>query len=203
MRSEAVTTSYKRWAPVYDLVFGRVFAPGRARATSFANTHGGEVLEVGVGTGLSLPLYASHLRVTGIDYSQDMLNKAREKVADLGLKTVQLEQMDAQQMRFADESFDIVTALHVLSVVPDPVKTLSEMARVCRRGGHILIGNHFAAEKGILKIVEKRMHVLQDHLGWQADFPIETVLSNPDLQLVERRPMPPLGAMTWLVLKRI
>lgn len=203
MRSEAVTTSYKRWAPVYDLVFGRVFAPGRERATKFANQRGGKVLEVGVGTGLSLPLYTSNVEVTGIDYSHEMLAKAVEKVAQSGLSGITLQQMDAQDMTFADESFDIVTALHVLSVVPDPEKTLSEMARVCRKGGYVLIGNHFAAEKGILKIVEKKMHVLQDHLGWQADFPIERVLSNPDLELVERRPMPPLGAMTWLVLQRV
>ncbi len=203
MHSEAVTTSYKRWAPVYDLVFGRVFAPGRARATTFANTHGGDVLEVGVGTGLSLPHYDAHINVTGIDYSHEMLAKAVDRVKEHDLKNVQLHQMDAQEMTFADESFDIVTALHVLSVVPDPVKTLSEMVRVCRKGGNILIGNHFAAEKGILKLVEKRMHSLQDHLGWQADFPIETVLSAPNLELVQRRPMPPLGAMTWLVMKKI
>lgn len=203
MRSEAVTTSYKRWAPVYDLVFGRVFAPGRLRATTFANALGGEVLEVGVGTGLSLPLYNPSVQVTGIDYSHEMLAKAVNRVEEAGIKNVELRQMDAQDMTFADESFDIVTALHVLSVVPDPVKTLSEMTRVCKKGGHILIGNHFAAEKGILKLVEKKMHALQDQLGWQADFPIEIVLDHPDLTLIERRPMPPLGAMTWLVLKKV
>lgn len=203
MRSEAVTTSYKRWAPVYDLVFGRVFAPGRSRATTFANALGGKVLEVGVGTGLSLPLYNSNVEITGIDYSHEMLAKAIARVEETGMKNVTLQQMDAQEMTFADESFDIVTALHVLSVVPDPVQTLSEMTRVCKKGGHILIGNHFAAERGILKLVEKKMHALQDQLGWQADFPIEIVLEHPDLTLIERRPMPPLGAMTWLVLKKV
>ena len=203
MHSEAVTSSYKRWAPVYDHIFGRVFAPGRQRATHFTNLHKGKVLEVGVGTGLSLPLYGSDIQITGIDYSPEMLAKAVQRVKDGDMKNVELHQMDAQEMTFEDESFDIVTALHVLSVVPDPIKTLDEMTRVCRKGGHILIGNHFAAEKGFLKFVEKRIHSLQNYLGWQADFPIDLVLSHPKLKLIERHSMPPLGVVTWLVLEKL
>lgn len=203
MKAAAVTSSYKRWAPVYDSVFGKLLHEGRNRAAAHATARGGDVLEVGVGTGLALPLYGPEVTITGIDFSAEMLARAEDKIAEGGLKNVTLRQMDAQALDFPDASFDTVSAMHVLSVVPDPERALSEIARVCRPGAHVLITNHFAAEKGALKFAERLIQPLQHHLGWQADFPIARVLGDPRLKMVERRPLPPLGVMTWLVLERV
>lgn len=203
MKAAAVTASYKRWAPVYDSVFGRLLQEGRLRAAAHATARGGEVLEVGVGTGLALPLYGPGVRITGIDFSAEMLTRAEEKVRERRMGNVTLRQMDAQALDFPDASFDTVSAMHVLSVVPDAEKALSEIARVCRPGAHVLITNHFAAEKGALKLAERLIQPLKHHLGWQADFPIARVLGDPRLRMAECRPLPPLGVMTWLVLERV
>lgn len=203
MKAATVTASYKRWAPVYDSVFGKVFQEGRLRATRHATARGGEVLEVGVGTGLALPLYGAGVKITGIDFSAEMLARAKDKVRENRLSNVTLRQMDAQNLEFPDASFDIVSVMHVLSVVPDPERALSEIARVCRPGAHVLITNHFAAEKGALRFAERLIQPLQHQLGWRADFPMARVLGDPRLRMVECAPLPPLGAMTWLVLERI
>lgn len=203
MKAASVTASYKRWAPVYDSVFGRVFHEGRLRATAHASARGGEVLEVGVGTGLALPLYGPGVRITGIDFSAEMLARAEEKVREGRVTNVTLRQMDAQALEFPDASFDIVSAMHVLSVVPDPERALSEIARVCRPGAHVLITNHFTAEKGVLKLAERLIQPFQHQLGWRADFPIARVLGDARLRMIDCRPLPPLGALTWLVLERV
>ncbi|QUS36176.1 class I SAM-dependent methyltransferase [Falsirhodobacter algicola] len=204
MKAEAVTTSYRRWAPVYDATFGRVTQAGRDRAARHVSQRGGRVLEVGVGTGLVLPLYAPEVRVTGIDFSHDMLKKARARVAEQKLTHVEaLHQMDAQHLDFPDDSFDTVTAMHVLSVVPDPARVLDEMARVCRPGGQIVIVNHFSATRGPMRLVEKAIAPLEDHLGWQSVFPVETITRHARLREVERASLPPLGLMTWLVMERL
>lgn len=203
MKAAAVTSSYKRWAPVYDTVFGKLLNEGRSRAAARATARGGDLLEVGIGTGLALPLYGPGLRITGIDYSAEMLERAEEKRRAHGLDNVTLRQMDAGQLDFPDASFDTVSVMHVLSVVPDPERALSEIARVCRPGAQVLITNHFAAEKGVLRLAERMIQPLQHQLGWQADFPFERILGDNRLKLLERRPLPPLGVMTWAVLKRV
>ena len=204
MELEAIAKSYARWAPVYDRTFGAVTNAGRRRATGFANAVGGEVLEVGVGTGLALPFYASHLAVTGVDFSEAMLAKARSKVAEQHLTQVRsLRQMDARELDFPDASFDTVCAMHIMSVVPEPERVLSEMARVCRPGGHVLITNHFAAEgKGAMARFERLFAPLSDLLGWHSDFPRARVLGDARLELVEEDGLPPLGLMTYLRLRR-
>ncbi len=204
MKASAVTASYKRWAPVYDSVFGKLFQEGRSRAAAHATARGGDVLEVGVGTGLALPLYGPGVTITGIDFSDEMLARAGTRVREQRLQNVSLRQMDAQALDFPDASFDTVSAMHVLSVVPDSEKALSEIARVCRPGAHVLITNHFATHrKGPLKLAERLIQPFQHQLGWQADFPISRVLGDPRLRMIERRPLPPLGVMTWLVLERV
>ena len=121
MDSNAVETSYARWAPIYDRTFGAITDVGRRRTVDYVNRRSGTVLEVGVGTGLALPHYRGDLEVTGVDYSEDMLRKARDRVARLGLRHVAgLRQMDARSLDFPDASFDTVAAMHVLSVVPEP-----------------------------------------------------------------------------------
>jgi len=203
MEIQAVKKSYARWAPVYDKTFGAVTQRGRRRAVSYINTHGGSVLEVGVGTGLALPRYAPEVEVTGIDYSDEMLEKARDKVRELGLSQVKaLRQMDARELDFPDGSFDIVVAMHIMSVVPEPEKVLSEMARVCKPGGIVLITNHCARESGLLATIERLMAPLSNLIGWHSDFPISTVMGEPSLTLVERQALPPLGMMTFLAFRK-
>jgi len=203
MKAEAVTSSYRRWAPIYDKTFGAVTNAGRRRAGAYLTQLGGSVLEVGVGTGLALPCYGAGVEVTGIDFSHEMLAKARERVAAEGLTHVKdLRQMDARALDFPDESFDHVAAMHVLSVVPEPERVMSEIARVLRPGGKVVITNHFARTKGAMAVLERLTSPLENLLGWHSDFPIETVLGEPSLKETERASLPPMGMMTWLALTK-
>lgn len=203
MELKAVKKSYARWAPVYDKTFGAITQKGRRTAVSYINQRTGSVLEVGVGTGLALPLYKPHLQVTGIDYSDEMLAKAQAKVDELALEqVVALRQMDARELDFPDNSFDTVAAMHVLSVVPEPEKVMSEIARVLKPGGQVVITNHFDREKGFLAKIEKVSAPFANLLGWHSDFKIETVLKEDNLKEIERKTIPPIGMMTFLVLAK-
>ena len=154
---DAVRSAYRRWAPVYDHTFGLVAAEGRKHAVEIINQGKGRVLEVGVGTGLSLPTYGRHLEIVGIDLSPEMLEKARERVAAEGLDNVaELHEMDASDLKFPDAAFDTVVAMYVMTVVPDPEKVMRELSRVCRPGGEVIIVNHFSAEEGMRGWVERR-----------------------------------------------
>ncbi|WP_170765573.1 class I SAM-dependent methyltransferase [Ruegeria lacuscaerulensis] len=201
MDIKAVQSSYARWAPVYDKTFGAITNAGRQRAVEYINSRSGSVLEVGVGTGLSLEHYAPEMRVTGIDFSEDMLQKAREKVSTMQLSHVaELRQMDARSLDFPDNQFDTVVAMHVLSVVPEPERVMAEIARVCRPGGKVVITNHFQREQGVFASLEKVIAPLANTIGWHSDFAIETVLQEEALSLEEKSMLPPLGIMTFLVL---
>lgn len=201
MEIEAVQSSYSRWAPVYDLTFGAITEMGRRRAVDYINTRAGSVLEVGVGTGLSLDRYGADMKVTGIDFSREMLDKAVDKVRRLELAQVRaLRQMDARALDFPDDHFDTVTAMHVLSVVPEPERVMGEIARVCKPGGKVVITNHFAQGKGAFAALERVFAPLANTIGWHSDFRIETVLQEDALVLEQRRSLPPLGLMTFLVL---
>ncbi len=203
MDLDAVKNSYARWAPVYDATFGKITHAGRRAAVAYINARGGEVLEVGVGTGLSLETYNSALRVTGMDYSEDMLRKARARVSKLGLDHVaELRQMDARSLEFPDASFDTVAAMHVLSVVPEPERVMAEIARVLRPGGQVVITNHFRHERGVWAGLARAAAPLERVLGWHSDFEIDTVMQDPRLHVVTRRDLPPMGMMTFLVLEK-
>lgn len=203
MDIKSIQASYSRWAPIYDRTFGAATNMGRRRAVDYINRRGGSVLEVGVGTGLSLEHYGPHMQVTGIDFSREMLDKAVAKVQRLGLKQVQaLRQMDARALDFPDDHFDTVTAMHVLSVVPEPERVMAEIARVCKPGGKVVITNHFARDRGAMAAVERIFAPLANTIGWHSDFRIERVLGQESLVLEERRTLPPLGMMTFLVLAK-
>lgn len=203
MKPEAITSSYRRWAPVYDMTFGRITHAGRRHATRVVNETGGRVLEVGVGTGLALPYYNSDIDVTGIDFSEDMLERARAKVDEENLTHVtELRQMDARALDFPDASFDTVVAMHLISVVPDPEKVMAEMARVCRPGGQILLVNHFARDEGWLAWFERKFAPFADYLGWHSNFPKARVLGVHELQLVEEKPLTSLGLFTFLRMEK-
>src|SRR5215467_2510761 len=196
---DAVRSAYRRWAPVYDHTFGRVAAEGRKHSVEIINQSRGRVLEVGVGTGLSLPAYGPHLEIVGIDLSPEMLEKARERIAEEDLTNISgLYEMDAAELKFEDGWFDTVVAMYVMTVVPDPEKVMRELARVCRPGGEVIIVNHFSAEEGMRGWVERRMAPFADMLGWRPVFDVERVLVCEDLQLVEKRGLRPLGLFTMM-----
>ncbi len=196
---DAIKSAYRRWAPVYDRTFGLVAAEGRKHAVEFINRTTGRVLEVGVGTGLSLPAYARHLEIVGIDLSPEMLEKARERVAEERLRNVSaLHEMDASELDFPDASFDTVVAMYVMTVVPDPEKVMRELSRVCRPGGDVIIVNHFSAEEGMRGWVERRMAPFADMLGWRPVFDVDRVLVCDDLHLVDKRGLRPFGLFTMM-----
>lgn len=194
-----VRLAYARWAPVYDFTFGRLVEAGRCNAIENINRHKGSVLEVGVGTGLSLPRYGSHLQITGIDVSPDMLEKARGRVAQHDLKNVTaLYEMDAGKLEFPDEEFDTVVAMYVMTVVPDPEQVMRELERVCAPGGEVILVNHFSQEEGIRGFIERLFSPMSSTLGWRPVFPIERVLGNSGLRLTDKRSLRPLGLFTML-----
>lgn len=200
----AVKSSYARWAPIYDKTFGAITNVGRRTAVDYINAQGaGNVLEVGVGTGLALPSYRRDLAVTGIDFSEDMLAKAQAKVEQRGLDHVQdLRQMDARFLEFPDATFDVVAAMHIISVVPEPERVMAETARVCKPGGLIVITNHFARETGLLARIERLTAPFANLIGWHSDFELSTVLKQPNLTVIEQKSLPPMGMMTFLVLQK-
>jgi phosphatidylethanolamine/phosphatidyl-N-methylethanolamine N-methyltransferase len=198
-----VKEAYARWAPIYDLVFGKLFDRGRQAAIAAAEQVGGRILEVGVGTGISLPDYSPGNRIVGIDLSEPMLCKARERVAQLSLtNVVQLEAMDAEHLSFADDSFDVVIALYVVSTVPNPEAALDEFARVVRPGGEIILANRVGAEAGLRRATEEMLQPLVCRLGWRAEFPWSRfalwIEQRDDIHLIERLPMPPFGHFSLL-----
>ncbi len=204
MQVDAIRRSYARWAPVYDLAFGRITNGGRRRAAAHVNRMGGSVLEVGVGTGLAFGRYAPQVQVTGIDVSAEMLAKAQDKIARQGLRNVVgLHQMDARSMAFADGAFDHVAAMHIMSVVPDPEQVLAEMVRVCRVGGSVMIANHFAHTAEGWGWVERMAAPLAHLLGWHSDFARARVMGDARLHLEEEVHVPPFGLMTFLRFRRV
>ena len=202
--TDAVRAAYRRWAGVYDIVFGGVSAIARRRAVAAVNAlPGADVLEVGVGTGLALPHYAAGKRVTGIDLSADMLRRARDKVRRGGLTGVAgLHVMDAEAMGFPDAHFDIAVAMFVASVVPAPRALLNEMCRVVRPGGHLLFVNHFAAESGPRLWIERAMAPASRALGWHPDFARAALVGPDAADVTGWLPMPPAGLFTLLHLPR-
>lgn len=203
MDIQSVESSYARWAPIYDKTFGAITNVGRRRAVNYINQRGGAVLEVGVGTGLSLAHYKDGCCVTGIDFSDAMLAKARAKVENQGLTQVaELRQMDARTLDFADQSFDMVAAMHVLSVVPEPERVMGEICRVLKPGGQVVITNHFKRERGLLAAIERLSAPFANTIGWHSDFEIGTILGEKSLSIVEQKSLPPLGMMTFLVLQK-
>jgi phosphatidylethanolamine/phosphatidyl-N-methylethanolamine N-methyltransferase len=194
-----VRHAYRRWAPVYDFTFGTVAEAGRKHAVKIINRRRGRVLEVGVGTGLSLPCYEKHLTVTGIDLSPDMLRKARSRVERQRLNNVAgLHEMDAGSLAFPDESFDTVVAMYVMTVVPDAEKVMRELERVCATGGEVILVNHFSQEEGVRGWVERRMAPFAEIIGWRPVFDVSRVMGCGDLQMVQRQALRPWGIFTMM-----
>jgi phosphatidylethanolamine/phosphatidyl-N-methylethanolamine N-methyltransferase len=195
---ETVAQAYDYWAPFYDLVFGAVFEQGRHAAIRAAERIGGRILEVGVGTGISLPDYSRTSRLVGVDLSEPMLRKAQKRVTELRLRNVEgLFLMDAERLAFPDDSFDVVVAQYVITTVPHPEATLDEFARVLKPGGEIVLVSRVGAETGLRGALEQCFAPLTHWLGWRLEFPWSRYTNWAErphgMRLVERRAMPPFG----------
>jgi phosphatidylethanolamine/phosphatidyl-N-methylethanolamine N-methyltransferase len=206
--NKQVKKSYARWAPVYDLVFELVLRPGRKAAAAAADRLGGRVLDVGVGTGLELPMFDRRTRLTGIDLSEPMLRRAQWRVRAKALGNVEgLVVMDAARLAFPDAHFDAVVAPYVLTVVPEPHASLHELARVVRPGGEIILVNHVGSGHGPMAWIESALAKYGAELGWQPEFAWsilgDWIDSTPFVRLVERRKLPPFGLFTLARIARL
>jgi len=204
---ETIAKAYARWAPIYDRVFGKVFERGRLTAIEADERIGGDILEVGVGTGISLPDYSRSNRIVGIDISEPMLRKALQRVAEHKLDNVHtLAVMDAEKLALPDASFDVVVAQYVITAVPNPEATLDEFARVLRPGGEIILVNHIGAEQGMRRAFEQGFAPLARRLGWRPEFRFGRLArwaeQHGDVSVVEHRPVPPLGHFSLIRFRR-
>jgi phosphatidylethanolamine/phosphatidyl-N-methylethanolamine N-methyltransferase len=200
MEREAILKTYRRYARGYDFYFGAVLEPGRRKVIEGMRLRpGNHVLEVGVGTGLSLPLYPKDVRVTGIDISQEMLDRARARAERHALTHVEaLHCMDAEFMEFEDDSFDAVVAMYVVSVVESPARLVDEMRRVCKPDGDLYIVNHFRHANPIIGGMERIAEPLSKLMGFHPDFCLDVFVRTTGLEIVERRQVNLFGYWTLL-----
>ncbi|MEJ2645419.1 MAG: class I SAM-dependent methyltransferase [Gammaproteobacteria bacterium] len=187
MNPASIKSAYKRYAPVYDALFGAIFHPARETIVQALDARPGQrILEVGVGTGLSLSLYPEHARVTGIDLCKEMLDKARTRVREQNLDQVEaLLEMDAEDMQFPDNSFDKVVAMYVVSVAANPLKLVDEMRRVCKPGGDIFIVNHFRSNSPVMGTLEGILSPMSKLAGFRTNMELEAFLEATGLEVVE------------------
>jgi len=199
-----IIRAYRRMAPVYDQTFGRIVARGRREAVRQVGGAPQRLLELGVGTGISLPMYPPGVRVVGVDLSPDMLAIARRRVEDQRLHNVEaILEMDAEALAFPDAAFDTVVAMYVLTVVTHPLKVMGEMRRVTRPGGRVLVVSHFSAERGLRALGERLVAPLGTKLGWRPAMPQSEIVPYPGLDLVSRRTLSPFGLFTLLEFRRV
>jgi phosphatidylethanolamine/phosphatidyl-N-methylethanolamine N-methyltransferase len=208
MSTAGVTRAYDRWAPIYDLVFGAVFKRGRSDAIVAAERVGGRIIEVGVGTGISLPQYSRRSRIVAVDLSDAMLEKARARVREQRLSNVeQVTVGDAEKLQFATDSFDVVVAQYVITACPHPERALDEFVRVCRPGGEIIITTRVGAGEGLRGAIERTLMPVTSRLGFRTEFPWARyeawAATRPDVRLLEHRPLPPLGHFSLVRYQKI
>lgn len=206
MGTLSVQKVYDSYAFFYNFLFGRIFKPGREGCVEVVNqnaAYNAKVLEVGVGTGLSLPLYRSDLNITGVDISEKMLNKAKERIAANNLQNrISLQVMDAADLQFPDESFDFIVAMYVVSVVPDINKFLHEINRVAKKNADIVIVNHFVSENKLIRTIERSMSGAHSFIGFKSDFSIDKILQYSNFKLSTAQKTNLFGYWKMLHLKK-
>jgi phosphatidylethanolamine/phosphatidyl-N-methylethanolamine N-methyltransferase len=206
---KAIEAAYARWAPVYDLIFSNLLGPGRIAVAAIASRADGRILDVGVGTGLELPMFRRGARVVAVDLSEPMLKRAAFRVARQRLgQVVGLARMDASRLAFADSSFACVVAPYLLTVAPSPEDTLDELARVLRPGGEIVLVNHVSSPDWPLSALESFIgERVASLLGWRVQFPWsiigDWIDARPDMRLIDRRVLPPMGLFTLTRIERL
>jgi phosphatidylethanolamine/phosphatidyl-N-methylethanolamine N-methyltransferase len=206
MGTLSVQKVYDSYAFFYNFLFGRIFNPGRKLSVDVVNQnapYSAKVIEVGVGTGLSLPLYRNDLQITGVDISEKMLEKAKKRAGDHQLRGLSLQVMDAANLKFPDESFDYIVAMYVVSVVPDINKFLDEVCRVCKKNGDIVIVNHFVSENKLLKLFEKLISGAHALIGFKSDFSIDQILQHPHLKMLNQKKTNLFGYWKMLHFKKV
>lgn len=204
LESRRVERVYSVLAKIYDDFFDWALGPGRRLAIQRLPIRPGErVLEVGVGTGLSLPHYPAHCHVTGIDISEPMIEQARHRAALLDRGRIELRLMDARELAFAEASFDHVLAPYVISVVPQPRRVMDEIHRVCKPGGTVAVVNHFRSSNGLLGSVERLLTPASQWIGFRLDLPMDVVTGTEGLAVVDVRSVNLLRRWHLLTLRRI
>lgn len=190
MHSEDIKRIYSNYSNFYDLIFKQFFLP---RQKYVINQMGirpdDKILDVGVGTGLSLPIYPKFCKVTGIDLSEKMLNKAHKKVRKYDLRNITLKQMDAMELQFEDNTFDQVIASFVISVVPDPIRVISEMKRVCKNNCNLILINHFQSNNKFMAKIEDLVNPICRKIGWRTDIDLDNLIVESNLQVNSRYKM--------------
>jgi ubiquinone/menaquinone biosynthesis C-methylase UbiE len=204
---QVMEQAYARWAPIYDALCGPVLLSGRRAAATAAREVGGRILEVGVGTGLSFDDYDATTEITGIDISEPMIARARERIQSGRYPFVkELAVMDAQELTFADGSFDCVVGQFVITLVEDPERVLSECVRVLRPGGQIILVNHLYSERGLMAAVERLVAQKARRLGLRPEFPFQRLAAwareHGGAELIERRKIKPFGTYTLVRFRR-
>lgn len=205
---DVMEKAYARWAPVYDVLCGPVFLNGRRAAASAAREVGGKILEIGVGTGLSFDDYDATTEITGIDISEPMIARAQERTKSGRYPYVkELRVMDAQNIDYADGTFDCVVGQFVITLVEDPERVLSECARVLKPGGQIILVNHLYSEKGLAAAVERLLAQKARKLGLRPEFPFQRLAAwaenHGGAELIERRKVKPFGVYTLVRFRRV
>ncbi|MDD5435098.1 MAG: methyltransferase domain-containing protein [Nitrospira sp.] len=205
MDTESVQKVYNNYASIYDLIFGLISEEGRTSAIKRLKLMPGDkVLEVGVGTGLSLPLFPSHCNVVGIDLSENMLRRAKKRINTHRLSHIAIKRMDATMMAFSDNSFDSVYAAYLISAVPDPWGVLSEIKRVCRKGGTIVVVNHFKSSNKLISSIETSISPFcSKHLGFRTDLCMSFMIKDAELKLIERRRLSPVSLWEIAVFRNL
>lgn len=187
MHAEDIKKIYGGYSSAYDFIFKGFFYPRIKHAVETMHIKPGDkILDVGVGTGLSLPLFPSDCSITGIDLSSAMLNEAKKKVKEYDLKNITLIEMDASNLAFEDDTFDNVIATHVISVVPDPVKVIAEMKRVCKKGGNLVLVNHFQSLNKYIAKFDELINPITKKVGWRTDLSLEKLIKDADLDVREQ-----------------
>lgn len=200
---QAIARTYQLYAPVYDKLFGAVLGPGRAAlAQAVCELRPATLLEVGVGTGLMLSEYPATTRITGVDLSPHMLERARRRAAELARPDIELLVLDAERMPFPDGSFDCVTLPYVLSVTADPDRLVAEVRRVCRKGGTIIVLNHFSGSR-FWWLLERAVRQVADRIGFRSDFGYDEHILRHDWQVVSTAPVNLFGLSRLVVLKNV
>lgn len=201
MNLESIRDAYRRHSYYYDTIFGPILHPGRKLIVEALGLNSGEkILEVGVGTGLSLPLYPQNVKITGIDISREMLNIAKQRTKEDNLENVAaLLEMDAEALTFPNASFDKVIAMYVVSVAPNPIRIIDEMRRVCKPGGELFIVNHFHSQRPVIRELENLIAPLSKLAGFRPDMDLDLFLRNTRLDVIEKRRANLLGY--WKILR--